>query len=55
MQSGCPPRGERRGRPMSTDTVAKRPQPTRRADGVIDHLSVAERVAIGGSARETVP
>ena len=40
---------------MSTDTVAKRSQRARRADGVIDHLSTAERVAMGRSARETVP
>ena len=37
---------------MSTDTMAAK---AKQADGKIEHLSRAERVAVGRSAREAVP
>ena len=40
---------------MSTDTMAEKAEHADHADGAIDHLSRAERVAVGRSAREAVP
>jgi uncharacterized protein (DUF2252 family) len=40
---------------MGTDTMAEAGRHADHADGAIDHLTMAERVAIGRSAREAVP
>ena len=40
---------------MSTDVIAEKAEHGNRADGVVEHLSVAERAAVGRSAREAVP
>ena len=44
-----------RGGLMSTDTLAEKAEHADHADGVIDHLTTAERVAVGRSAREALP
>src|SRR5262245_630057 len=46
----CTP-SERRGTLMSTETKAEKAE---HADGAIDHLTTAERVAVGRSARAAV-
>src|SRR3954451_6161141 len=40
---------------MSTEAIADKTQHDDRTSGVVEHLSVAERAAVGRSAREAVP